>query len=211
MTSIKNLRSLRKQHKLTMKELGDIIGVAESTISLYENGKRQPDYTTLQKIANYFHVSVDYLLGRDDNLDRYPNEDIVYFDIIGSVSAGYGGVAVEEFTGDSIPIPKSMLHNQSKDNFFVLRVKGDSMYPQFLDGDSVLVQRCTSVDSGSIAVVLYNSNEATIKKVVYNSGEDWLELIPTNPEYAPKRIEGLELEECRVLGKVIKLIRDVSK
>jgi transcriptional regulator with XRE-family HTH domain len=49
-----------------MKELGLIVGVAESTISLYENGKRQPDNATLIRIAEYFGVSTDYLLGRDE-------------------------------------------------------------------------------------------------------------------------------------------------
>lgn len=203
------IKELRQKSGLTQRKFAEFLNVAPNTLSYWENGKFEPDTEHLSKMANYFNVSVDYLLGRDDNFDRYPNEDIVYFDIIGSVSAGYDGIAVEEFTGDSIPIPRSMLHHQDKDNFFVLRIKGDSMYPQFLDGDTVLVQRCTSVDSGSVAVVLYNGNEATVKKVVYNSGEDWLELIPANPEYAPKRIEGSDLEQCRVFGKVIMLNRKV--
>lgn len=56
--------------------------------------------------------------------------------------------------------------------------------------------------------VLYNGDEATVKKVHYVYGEDWLELIPINPEYETKRIEKHDLENCRVLGKVVKLIRD---
>lgn len=56
------IKQLRKQHNLTMKQLGEIIGIAESTVSLYESGKRQADYDTLKKIANYFNVSIDYLL-----------------------------------------------------------------------------------------------------------------------------------------------------
>ena len=59
------LRELRKKFGLTMKELGIEIGVAESTISQYETGKRQPDYETLLKLSEYFGVSVDYLLGRE--------------------------------------------------------------------------------------------------------------------------------------------------
>ena len=56
------LRELRKQRGLTMKELGEKIGVSESTISLYETGRRSPSYEILLKIAEYFGVSVDYLL-----------------------------------------------------------------------------------------------------------------------------------------------------
>ena len=66
---MENLRKIRKERDLTMKEVGIAIGVGESTISQYETGKRQPDQQTLLKLADYFGVSVDYLLGRktEDN------------------------------------------------------------------------------------------------------------------------------------------------
>lgn len=63
---MKNLRHLREERKITMKALGHEIGVAESTISLYETGKREPDIATLSRLAEFFHVSVDCLLGRDN-------------------------------------------------------------------------------------------------------------------------------------------------
>lgn len=63
---MQSLKELRKKSGLTQKSLGNIIGVAESTISLYESGKRQPDKDTLVKLASYFHVTVDYLLGREE-------------------------------------------------------------------------------------------------------------------------------------------------
>ena len=59
------LREIRKSRNTTMKKLGAELGLAESTISLYESGKRQPDFETVVKLADYFGVSVDYLLGRD--------------------------------------------------------------------------------------------------------------------------------------------------
>lgn len=64
------LKELRKEHKLSMKELGKILGLSESTISLYEAGKREPDIKTLIKMADYFKVSVDVLIGRNET-----NED----------------------------------------------------------------------------------------------------------------------------------------
>ena len=63
---MEKLRKLRKEKGISLKELGATIGVAESTMSLYENGKRQPDYETLLKFAKYFNVSADYLLGLED-------------------------------------------------------------------------------------------------------------------------------------------------
>lgn len=60
---METLRILRKNAKMTMKELGRVLGCGESTISMYENGKRQPDNETLKKIADYYGVTIDYLLG----------------------------------------------------------------------------------------------------------------------------------------------------
>lgn len=63
---MERLKELRKSKKLTLKELGKMVGASESTISLYESGKRQPDYSTLQRFADVFEVTTDYLLGRED-------------------------------------------------------------------------------------------------------------------------------------------------
>lgn len=57
------IKEIRKQKKITAKELADKVNVAESTMSLYENGKREPDIATLLNIAKHLNVSVDYLLG----------------------------------------------------------------------------------------------------------------------------------------------------
>lgn len=74
---MEKLRELRKEKGISLKELGAEIGVAESTMSLYENGKRQPDYETLLKLAEYFGVSVDYLLRGNDNFERLPEELVI--------------------------------------------------------------------------------------------------------------------------------------
>ena len=63
---MRRIKKLRKEKNITMKNLGKAIGVAESTISLYENGKRQPDNDTLKKLADYFNTTTDYLLEQTD-------------------------------------------------------------------------------------------------------------------------------------------------
>lgn len=133
------------------------------------------------------------------------------YPIIGEVAAGFGSEAIEEETGDYEQIPVEWLRGRRQDEFFVLRVKGDSMYPNYMDGDRVLVLRTPTVESGTIAVVLYDGQSATLKKVNYVYGEDWMELEPLNREYAPKRIEAADLEQCRVLGEVKRLIRVISE
>lgn len=60
------LRELREARKITQSQLGEYIGAKKSAISLWESGKRQPDQETLVRLASYFDVSVDYLLGREE-------------------------------------------------------------------------------------------------------------------------------------------------
>lgn len=74
---MEKLKELRKEKGISLKELGSIIGVAESTMSLYENGKRQPDYETLLKLAEYFGVTVDYLLRGENESERLPEELVI--------------------------------------------------------------------------------------------------------------------------------------
>lgn len=68
------IRELRENHNLTQKALGELMGYSESTCSLYESGKRQPDAKTLIFLANYFNVSVDYILGRTDEKEDPADE-----------------------------------------------------------------------------------------------------------------------------------------
>lgn len=75
------IRELRKAKNITMKQLGAALGLAESTISQYENCKRQPDNVTLVKLSKYFGVSVDYILGAEKSTPtvagkRAASEDI---------------------------------------------------------------------------------------------------------------------------------------
>lgn len=71
------IREVRKQHNMTMKQLGIKIGVAESTISQYETGKRQPDNEALLRIGELFNVTVGYLLGAEDKENPATKRDEV--------------------------------------------------------------------------------------------------------------------------------------
>lgn len=61
------IKQLRTKNNLTQQELGKILGVEKSTISMYENNKSRPDDDIKSKIADYFNVTTDYLLGRSNN------------------------------------------------------------------------------------------------------------------------------------------------
>ncbi len=209
----KTLKKLRIEKGLTQEELGKIIGVQKSAIHKYESGiVENMKRSTIDKLAKFFDVSPSYLLGySNDNTPSniYPVDNIISFEVLGSVRAGYDGMIDEVSTGEIIELPISMISGGHKSDYFVLQIKGNSMFPRLLDGDKILCKRTDSVDNGTLAVIIYNGDDATVKKVNFVSGEDWLELIPFNPEYETRRIEGRDLEQCRVIGKVVKLIRDL--
>ena len=71
------LKYLRVRDNLSQAELADKLGVAKSTISMYEVGKREPDFETLEAIADYFNVDMNFLLGKDgsENDHYYLNDE----------------------------------------------------------------------------------------------------------------------------------------
>lgn len=206
----KRLNAALEKNNMRPADLAEKTGIGKSAISQYMSGAFKPKQVRTEKIANALGVSVAYLMGYDEPAIEIEQSACRSYPVIGEVAAGFGSEAVEEETGDYEQIPLEWLRGHNPDNFFVLRVKGDSMYPDFQDGDHVLVHRQNSVESGTVAVMLYDSEVATLKKVRYKSGEDWVELIPRNPEYQTKRIENWDLNECRVLGEVRRLIRLVK-
>lgn len=63
-------RELRKKKGLSQRELANVLHMSNSTVAMYETGKRQPDFESLEKIADFFNVDIDYLLGRKDTTHR---------------------------------------------------------------------------------------------------------------------------------------------
>ena len=77
------IKEIRKGLGISQTKLGEFCGVTKSTISQYENGKREPDIATLKRIAAAFGCSVDYLLGGDDeNYHIYTKEEQKIFSMI---------------------------------------------------------------------------------------------------------------------------------
>lgn len=77
------ISNLRKQANLSQNDLGKIIGVAQNTLSQWEKGLRAPDFDSVIKISEYFNVSTDYLLGKEEDM---PDELIVLNRIVRKLS-----------------------------------------------------------------------------------------------------------------------------
>ncbi len=216
-----NLKIVRKAdfRHLTQKDVADFLGVDRTTYGKYETGDSEPTFDTICKLADFFNVSVEYLMGRSSTSSlssSFPEpkiaENVVTFPIIGEIAAGYDHIASEDWSGDTIDIPEHALRGRPKSDFFVLTVHGDSMYPDFREGDKVLILKTPTLQrSGEIGVVAYDDDQATLKKIEYTPGEEWMRFVPINPMYPARTIEGADLERCHVLGVPWLLIRNFVK
>lgn len=219
------IKKRRKELGLTLEEVANACNVTKATVMRWENGsilniKKDKIYP----LANVLKLDPFSLLDFDsasellsESINKHilkspeVTEDVVTFPVIGEIAAGYDEIAVEDWSGDTVDIPTSYLKGRKKEDFFVLSVHGDSMYPMYLNGDKVLILKQNTLDHcGDVGAILYEGECATLKKVEYVQGEDWLRLVPINPEYQPKLIEGPDLELCRVIGIPRLLVREIS-
>ena len=194
----------------TLEQVAALVGVNKTTVMRWENGNTSRiSRPALDLLARHFGVTAAWLEGEKGALKnaasgRWIEEHALPYGalsevpILGSVRAGYGGAVVEEITGYE-PAPASSL--QRDEAYFWLTVTGDSMEPILCEGDLVLVRKQTSVDNGSMAVVLVGGEEGLVKKIFY--GPDWIELHSLNPAYAVRRFEGPDVMQVAVLGLVM--------
>lgn len=207
----------RKKHGLTLEQVGNAVGVSKSTVKKWETGyianiKRDK----IARLADVLRINPVTLINGDMDQAHFPSpkitDDVVVFPVVGDIAAGYDEIAVENWTGDTVSIPTEYLKGRERSEFFVLRVVGDSMYPLYIAGDRVLILKQPTLNrSGDVGAVLYEDECATLKKIEYVTGEDWMKLIPLNPAYPPKTITGEQLEHCRVIGIPKMLIRDIEE
>ena len=197
---MEQLKILRKQKGLYQKDVATFLGVDRTTYVKYENGVSEPDNDTLVKLAELFNVSVDYLLGRETN-DIYASIGAmpvkkIKLPVLGNVACGEPIYANEDLEG-------YVYINEDIGADFCLHAKGDSMVnARIFDGDTLFVKKQDMVDDGEIAVVLIE-DESTVKRVYYDRENNTITFMPENPAYKPMRYNGEELNNIRILGKVI--------
>jgi len=243
------IKQLRLERGLSQIELANKIGVAKSTYSLYESGKREPDVLKIKKIAAALNTTGDELLGTSiknnelskeamslaekyDSLDdrgksvvkalvnheyeflqtlknKYKEEFACETNIIPMkrqiplshlpTSAGTG-VYLDSSNYELIDIydvPETKAAN------FAVRISGDSMEPEYFDGDIALVKQQPCVEDGEVGVFILN-NEGYIKKCVTKNDKCYL--VSLNPKYPPMEINSYD--ELKTAGKVIGVAKE---
>lgn len=191
----------RKELQMTQEELAIKLGYkSKSTINKIELGINDIPQSKVVKFAEALLTTPSYLMGWDDEEPKITKG--VRIPVLGYVRAGVPLDAVEEIL-DWEEIHPSMA---ATGDFFALKIKGDSMEPRITEGDVVIVREQPDVESGEVAIVLVNGDDATVKKLMkYENGS--IALIAFNPAYppmvfTPEQIESLPI---RVIGKVVEL------
>lgn len=194
------IKALRNKKGIKQIELAAEVNVSQAALSGYETGKYEADLETYKRIASYFGVSLGYLLGDDSPDDK--REDYIRIPVLGRVAAGIPIDAIEEII-DYEDISVEMATGGAE--YFGLQIKGDSMEPKISNGDIVIVRKQPDVESGEIAVVLVNGNDATVKKIKKSSAG--ITLIANNPAYDPMFYSNEDVEKLPVaiLGRVVEL------
>ena len=191
------LKKLRAEKGLYQKDVAAAANIDRTTYIKYEKGTSNPDSETLTAIANLFGVSVDYLVGKQTSNQQPPKG--IKIPVYGRVAAGIPIDAIE----DILDYEEITEEEASKGEYFALKIKGDSMEPRIYNGDIVIVRRQNDVDSGDIAIILIENENATCKKI--KKTPDGVFLQALNPNYNAMYFSNKEIVDrpVLILGKVV--------
>lgn len=194
------LKYFRMRENLSQSELAEKLGLSPSTVSMYEVGKREPDFETEEKIADFFNTDLNTLRGRDiETMQKSSNGFII--NVLGRVAAGIPIEAVEDII-DTEEITEEMA---ATGTYFGLQIHGDSMEPRMCNGDVVIVRKQDDAESGDVVIAMVNGDDATCKRL--RKYRDGIELVSNNPAYPPMFYsnEEIETKPVKIIGKVVEL------
>lgn len=207
----RNIRHYMELHNKSRKEMCEALGVKYTTFTDWVNGNTYPRIDKIELMANYFGIEKSDLIEEspkinwtDNVVPTKINRDVVSIPVLGSVPAGVPVEAIEDII-DTIEIPREWLAGGAE--FIGLKVTGTSMYPMYLEGDTVVIEIKHDCDSGQDAIIYVNGYDATLKTVVKNA-DGTITLKPRNPEWQAKTY-GPGDDPIEILGPVVQMQREV--
>ena len=193
------LKKAMELRNMKASELSERAQIPKSAISQYLSGLYEAKQKSIFKLAKILNVSEGWLMGLDvpmeRKIDKIDINDKQVFPLLGTVKAGYDYLASENIIG-YINLDKNV---PNPEEYFALKVTGDSMQPVLYDGDIVIVHSQNDIESGQVGIILINGDEATVKRIIKH--DDYIELISFNSYYPPKKIT--KDIEFKIIGKVV--------
>ena len=200
-----NLKLLRKRKGVLQNEVADYLGVSRTSYTQYESGARSMNPDVLLKLSDYFGVSIDMILGREDITEEFGRpiveqpvpefEDEVFIPIVASLVCGYGQAGEPYTVVGKHAVPKSYIKKYGKE--IVLNyASGSSMIPTIRPGDLMVCYPSSWWDDGMIVIV--NVNDSDTVKRIYRAADGGIDLIPDNPRYKAMHYTKEEIEDYQI-------------
>lgn len=188
------VKLLADRKKISLPQLEQELGFGNATIVKWD--KSTPKADKLKKVADYFNVSMEYLM--DGNIEKPKG---VQIPVLGDVAAGIPIEAIEDII-DYEEIDENLAR---KGEFFGLRIKGNSMSPRIQNGDVVIVRVQPDAESGDIVIAKVNGDDACCKKLLKHA--DGITLLSFNQDYEPLSFNKQDIVSLPVsiIGKVVEL------
>lgn len=208
----KFLRKIRENKKISLREMEKLTGVGYSHLSMIENGKRNVTPALLKNLSNIYNVDYIDLYEKAGYLDLAESEKIKEKEnnilnkkfymcpVYGQISAGQPNWAEENIEG-RIPIDTDLMDIYNPEEYFFLRVNGESMNKVIKNGAFALIHKQESVENGEIAVVLVNGYDATLKK--FTKQGDLVILEPNSTDETFKTQVYDKTTSIKILGKYV--------
>ena len=193
------LRFLRNEKGESLEKIANYLNVTIQTISNYETEKREMTPETIIKLAEYFNVTTDFLLGKELN-NNIKNKKICMLPVYGRIAAGQPNWAEECIEG-RIPVDADLMDIVNPEECFFLKVNGESMNKEVKNGSYALIRKTDVVENGDIAVVLVNGFDATLKKFTRQGDLIILEPMSTDSSFTTQVYD--KDTEIKILGKYI--------
>lgn len=200
------LKNLRDNKKLSTREVYDLCGVSNSYLSLVENGHRKASAIVLKKLAPIYNVDYLDLYEKAGYIDLIEDEKNMSqnkqaYPLLGIVKGGYDYLAAENIIG-YISIDREL---PDAENYYALKVTGDSMYPLIGESDIIIVHKQDTFENGQTCIILINGDEATVKNVFKT--ETGIKLVALNPYVPPREFTFKEIEAIPV--KIVGIVKEV--
>lgn len=188
-------KNLKYYMELNNKDRNDVcrdLEIPYTTFAEWYNANIYPRIDKIQMLATYFDIKKSDLV---EEKSDYKRNDKQFFPILGLVKAGYDYLAVQNHIG-YVSIDKDLA---DPENYFALKVTGDSMKPILYEGDIVIVHKQEDVESGQVGIILIDGEEATVKKILKRENE--IELVSFNSYYPPRILS--KNSDFKIIGKVV--------
>ena len=192
------LRQLLAERGLKQIELAEKIGVGKSTVSNWLSGDREPNRTQRKKLAEFFGITEAELFGAPPPIEKLPVQKVPVITWVNASKFAEIPDLVYGYAEDYIYAPVK------GERLFALRVEGDCMEPEFIDGDIIVVNPdIEPLPNDYVVAIDLDCNRATFKQ--YKQYNDTIVLHPLNPKYPDIVLK--HLDRWKIVGKVVAKIK----